>query len=224
MKLITFQSKEALEYLMQNGYLKCEKIYRNTDKYGIVYDWIIDNMNKLVKNDVNAKYPIWCWVKYNRSICPPKHKGERNEKIYAKITFDKNEKDVFITDYRKYSFLLNNIYIPNSKKDKEWFENLLEEKNVTLNDLKAYVRRDKFDSYRTDKEYNEVLKIVQNSFDRAITKDSNILQGCVWSINIRDIKSIEILRNDGYVYGSANFLRADGTRRNWIKEYYKTLK
>ena len=41
----------------------------------------------------------------------------------------------------------------------------------------------------------------------------------------REIKEkIEILKNDGYRYGSLNYIRSNGKRINWIKDYYKKLK
>ena len=37
------------------------------------------------------------------------------------------------------------------------------------------------------------------------------------------IEKIEILPKNGYIYGSLNYKRKDGSRRDWIKEYYKKL-
>ena len=52
-------------------------------------------MNSLVTNDFNTLYPVWCWVKCYNGICPPKIKGEKVEGLDVKITFHKEEKDVF---------------------------------------------------------------------------------------------------------------------------------
>ena len=60
---------------------------------------------------------------------------------------------MFITDYRRYSFLLNNVYIPDSKQQKEQFEKELEKYGITAKELKAVVRKDKYPSQRTDKEF-----------------------------------------------------------------------
>ena len=38
------------------------------------------------------------------------------------------------------------------------------------------------------------------------------------------IENIEILKNDGYRYGSLNDIRSNGKRINWINDYYKKLK
>ena len=41
-------------------------------------------------------------------------------------------------------------------------------------------------------------KEIRKSFDRCITENSDVLQGCVWRINLDEIENIEILK---YVFG-----------------------
>lgn len=76
-------------------------------------------MNKLMKNQFNASYSLWCWVQCYNGICPSKRKGTKVDDFDVKITFHKEEKDIFITDYKRYSFLLNNMYIPITLKIKK---------------------------------------------------------------------------------------------------------
>ena len=224
MNLVTFQSIEALKNLINNGYLECNEKYINKEKVGYAYDYIIEKMNESIENKNNTKYPIWCWVKCYNFICPPKHKGKSIDGFDVKITFNKNEKDVFITDFRRYSFLLNNMYIPDSLNDKQTFDKLINDKNITLEDLKAYVRKDKYKTHRTDKEFVDICNKIRKSFDRCITTDSDVLQGCIWRIDMGDIKSIEILNNKNYIYGSLNYVRSNGKRFNWIDDFYEKLK
>ena len=224
MRLVTFQSIEALKFLNDNGYLICDDSHAPNDKYSSSYKFIIDNMNKNVNNNDNIKYPIWCWVKCYDGICPPVVKGKRVEGFDVKITFNKNEKDVFITDYRRYSFLLKNLYISDSIEDKLKFDKKLEENNISLEDLKAFVRKDIYNSHRTDKKFLEICKEIEKSFSKCITTDSDVLQGCVWKINKEDIESIEILPKDDNVYGSLNYVREDGKRFDWVNDFYNRLK
>ena len=224
MKLVTFQTLDALNDLKSKGYLECDSEKINMEKVGPTYKWVIDNMNQKVSNPFKTKYPLWCWVKCYNGICPPKRKGKRVEGFDVKITFNKNEKDVFITDFRRYSFLLNNIFIPNSLKEKEEFDKLLKKYNITEDELKAYVRPDKYKEHRKDREYLEICNKIRNTFDRCITKDSNVLQGCIWRINLDEVEKIEILNDDDYVYGSLNYIRSNGKRIDWQKDYYKLLK
>ncbi len=223
MKLITFQSYDALKSLINKGYLECNEKYINIPKMHPTYSWIIEKM-QTIANPTNAKYPLWAWVKCYNSICPPKHQGQPVPGFDVKITFHKNKKDILITDFRRYSFLLNNTYIPITIQDKHNFDNQLKTKNITEEELKAYVRPDKYPSHRQDQEYLDVCKQIRNSFDRCITEDSDILQGCIWRINLSEVEKIEILTNKDYCYGSLNYKKANGKRTNWREDFYKKLK
>ena len=198
MKLVTFQTIEAVNDLFKKGYLECNKNKINLEKTGPTYKWILNRMNERIPNPNNVDYPLWCWVKCYNGICPPKKKGKRVEGFDVKITFN--------------------------KKEKEEFEKLLQKYNITKEELKAYVRLDKYKSHRTDKEYIDVCNKIRKNFDRCITKNSNVLQGCVWRINLDEVEKIEILKDDGYVYGSLNYIRSNGKRIDWQKDYYKLLK
>ena len=44
-----------------------------------------------------------------------------------------------------------------------------------------------------------------------------------WIVNQMNEK-IEILKDDGYCYDFFNYIRSNGQRIDWIKEYYKMLK
>ena len=98
MKLVTFQTIEAVNDLFKKGYLECNKNKINIEKAGPTYKWVINKMNERIPNTNNVDYPLWCWVKCYNGIYPPKKKGKRVEGFDVKITFNKNEKDVFITD------------------------------------------------------------------------------------------------------------------------------
>lgn len=224
MKLVTFQSIGALKYLVNNGYLICDESYINKIKAEPIYNWVTEKMNQKIKNDTKAKYPIWAWVKCYNSICPPKRIGEPVDGFDVKITFHKNKKDIFITDFRRYSFLLNNTYIPDDLDDKAKFDKILKKYNITEEELKAFVRKDKYDFHRTDEKFLEVCELIKKSYDKCITIDSEILQGCVWKIRLSEVESIVFLNDKNYRFGSLNYLRKKGKRMNWQKAFYKRLK
>ena len=223
MRLVTFQSLDALKDLFSKGYLECDETKINIDKMGVVYNWVVKKMNDHIPNIYQTKYPLWCWVKCYNSICPPKKIGKAIPEFQVKITFHKEEKDVFITDFRRYSFLLNNQFIPKNRQEKIKFEQELEKYHITSEDLKAFVRKDKFESCRKDEDFKKICAKIEKSYDRCITKESNILQGCIWRININEIEKIEFLKDDGYIYGSVNYIRSNGKRLNWIDDFYKSL-
>lgn len=223
MKLVSFQSMEALKRLIDNGYLEADERYIDIKKVGPTYEWVVEKMNECVPNEHNAIFPLWCWVKFKNGICPPKHKGSPVKGNNVKITFEKPKEDVFITDYRRYSFLLNNVYIPDSKQQKEQFEKELEKYGITAEELKAVVRKDKYPSQRTDKEFLDMCYKIRKSFDKCIDEQSDVLQGCVWRINLDEVSKIEMLYDSDYSYGTFNYVRKNGKRFNWIEDFYDKL-
>lgn len=223
MKLVSFQSMEALKELVTKGYLEVDTEYIDTQKYGRTYEWIIGKMNENIPNRYNTQFPLWCWVRFKNGIYPPRHKGIPIKGFDVKITFEKNKEDVFITDYRRYSFLLNNRYIPESRSDKEQFEKELVNNSITAEELKAFVRTDKYKSHRTDKAFMDICCKIRKSFDRCISEESDVLQGCVWRINLNEVIKIEILNETDYVYGTFNYARKNGERFDWISDFYAML-
>lgn len=116
------------------------------------------------------------------------------------------------------------MYIPDNLEDKNRFDCKLKKYSITKDELKAYVRHDKYNEYRTDNDFLKICNEIRKSFDKCITKDSDVLQGCIWRINLDEIEKIEILKDDGFRYGSLNYIRSNGKRIDWIKDYYKILK
>ena len=213
MELITFQSESVLKGLVERGYLECDPQYVDTKKYGRVYDWVISHMRKQVGDPAGIKYPLWCWVRFKNSICPPRHRGKATSGWGIKITFEKPPEEVFITDYRRYSFLLNYRYIPESLNDKRKFEEKLDRIGLGGNATRqAY------------EDHPEICREIEWSFQRCITSDSDVLQGCVWRIYLSEIKRIEFLRDPEFQYGTFNYLRKNGGRFDWIEDFYKRLR
>ncbi|MBQ6546946.1 MAG: hypothetical protein IJL74_02990 [Bacilli bacterium] len=55
MKLVTFQTIEAVKDLFNKGYLECDEKKINFDKNSSTYNWIVENMNKRIDNPNNTK-------------------------------------------------------------------------------------------------------------------------------------------------------------------------
>lgn len=224
MKLVTFQSMEALKTLINTGVLETDENKIDLNKYGFSYHWITRQMEQRVSEKREARFPLWCWVKFKRGICPPKHRGGAVSGFDVKITFHKPESKVFITDYRRYSFILNNTYIPKSIADKESFQKELDSHGITDENIKAVARPDKYSTCRNDTIFLAACQKIRDSFERCITQDSDILQGCVWRIYLSEVESIELLNDPHYSYGTFNYKRKDGTRFDWVEDFYKLLK
>ncbi len=199
MKLVTFQTKQAYDSLLKNGYLIADAKFINKAKYGVPYQYIVDNMQN-IDNPYCAAYPLWAWVKYGSFLSPPKNKllgfFPNDDKEIVKITFEKAPNQVLITDYIKYHFLLTNEYLPLSQTDKNNFDKLMKENNVSKEDLLAFVRRDKFKYFRTDKQFELINQQVQLSYKNIFDNKGNLQQGTVWCILLSEIKNVEIIKRE----------------------------
>ena len=91
------------------------------------------------------------------------------------------------------------MYIPDNIEDKVNFDKKLEKHNITKEELKAFVRHDKYKEHRNDEQFLNICSEIRRSFDKCLNKD-------------------------GYRYGSLNYIRSNGKRINWINDYYKKLK
>ena len=75
-----------------------------------------------------------------------------------------------------------------------------------------------------DKNFLQICDAIRKRFDRCMITNSDILHGCVWRINLEDIDKIEFLKDKSYRYGSLNYIRSNGKRIDWQKDFYKKLK
>lgn len=222
MELITFQTWGAFQELISKEYLVTNPQYINVLKSKKVYEWIIRKMDEKIKDKPKgASYPLWAWVQYGKRQCPPKHKTlgyfAPNEDILVKITFHKNEEELLLTNFNLFSFLLNNRYIPINKKEYLQFEKRLKENNITYDDLKAYMRPDKFLNHRQDKEYMQIIKEIQKSFDLILNPGKDRIQACFWKLNVSDIIQVEFIHRKDCVP------RNYKVGRNYINEYIHKL-
>ena len=196
MKLVTIQTLSAYKSLQKNGYLIVDSKFVNDKKYGVPYRYIMERMDKK-SNIYNAEYPLWAWVKYGSFVSPPKNKllgfFPKEDSQVVRITFEKSDNEVLVTDYIKYHFLLTNEYLPKDILDKQKFDIYLEKRGITKEDLLAYVRRDKFDNFRIDEVFNSANKKIQKSYDRIFQTDGKFLQATVWDIKLSDIIKVEFI-------------------------------
>lgn len=199
MKLITIQTKSAYLSLIEKGYLITDENYVNELKYGVPYSFVTSNMNH-INNKYNAKFPVWTWVKYGKNLTPPKNKllgfFADGENEIVRITFNKPDSEVLVSDYIKYHFMLTNEYLPKDFEDKQNFDKLLKKFEVTNEDLLAYVRRDKFKSFRTDENFNLINEKIKNSYKYIFENLGKYRQGTVWFIDKAEIEKVEFINKN----------------------------
>lgn len=223
MKLVTIQTFCAFQNLIHNGFLEADEQYIHLEKSGIVYQWVQEKMNQVLPNSSKYSYPLWAWVQYGQISSPPKHKllgyFKEGEDLIVRITFRKPERELLFTDFEKFSFVISNQYLPCSKQDYEWFQSFQKERQVSNEDLKAYVRRDRFKTCRTDADFLEVNQKVRESFDRALECASDQIQACFWRLSIEEIEKIELIRRDTCV--PKNYKRID-LKKKYLKHLFES--
>ena len=96
MKLITFQTEDALKVFQRDGILKANLDHIDLQKYGVPYDWVVCEMKKRkILPEYAEQYPIWAWAKCGSSIGPKKKKNinQTTQKL-VKIVFEKPDNEV----------------------------------------------------------------------------------------------------------------------------------
>ena len=219
MKLVTFQTKEALSVLQKRGVLIANQLYMDVQKYTVPYSWMVGEMNKKNICPQNGeKYPIWAWAKCGALNAPRKRKnyfGTQQKKL-IKITFEKPDNEVLLSDYMAYSFILSGHIIPQTKEE---YQKFLQKMSNSLPALKEFVKQGE-----SGKVVARLFPKIERTWPRMFDLKSNVWQACVWNIKKSEVIKIEVLNDPKYLFGSMNPKRKDGTRPDWKKSYLKFLK
>ncbi len=220
MKLVTFQTKEALDVLKKTGILITNEAYIDLKKYSVPYDWIVHEMRQKICPRNGERYPIWAWAKCGSSIAPKKKKNRLNvaQKHLVRITFEKTVEKVLLSDYMAYSFVLNGQPVPKTSTEYAQFLKKIQKENIPLEALKSVVRN--------EKSLPKVMKLfpkIKQTWERIFDLKSNVHQACVWNIKMSEVRKVEMLNDSKYMYGSMNAKKSDGSRPDWKKRYLDFL-
>lgn len=130
MRLVTYQTVEAVERLLKDGVLfigendlQFTAPYTNQENphYKDLYNYIVKNMENLDGKTEQTIFPIWAWYTVNGK----RHISKENDQFYKgmyRLEIEVDRKDVLLTDFDKYCYLLNSSYLAKDEKDKEWYE------------------------------------------------------------------------------------------------------
>jgi len=220
MKLVTFQTRQALTVLERQGVLAVSPDHINLQRYGIPYDYMVQQMKThRIFPPANISYPLWAWAKYGVYMAPKKRKnltGQTQDRV--KITFEKSAQEVLLSDYMAYSFMLSGHIVPKTHQEYYDFLNEMVKRNIPLEELKNYVRHQS-----TRQDVVKLFPKIQKTWKRIFDLKSNVHQACVWDIKLSEVLEVDLLEDANYRYGVVNALRANGTRPNWKKKYLKFL-
>lgn len=220
MKLITYQTPEALANLKKTGILITDVSYMTSQKYVVPYDFLVGKMKQKIQPLKGEQYPIWAWTKCGASIAPRKKKnyfGTQQKKL-VRITFEKPDKEVFLSDYMAYSFILSGHIVPKTVSEYHQFFKKMEQEGLSMEDLKSYVR-----SESRDVKVKKAIEKIQKTWPRIFDLKSSVIQACVWHVKLEEVVKIEMMNDTNYLYGTMNSKRLDGSRPNWKKKYLRYL-
>lgn len=220
MKLVSFQTREAVSLLQKTGILTADIKCIDLKKYGMPYNWIVHEMNKQkIYPQNNEKYPIWAWSKCGSTIAPRKRKNYFKEKQdVVKVTFEKTDNEVLLSDYMAYSFILSGHIVPKTRAEYQYFIQKTKENGISLERLKEFVRNEK-----SDEKVTKLFSKIEKTWSRIFNLKSTVHQACIWNIKLSEVINIEVLDNPEYIYGMMNTKRLDGSRPDWKKKYLKFL-
>ncbi len=221
MKLITYQTKDALKSLQKKGILVTDVSYMNSKKSEVPYSWLVGEMKRHKISPKNGElYPIWAWAKCGATIAPRKKKNyfKTQQKKTVRITFEKPDTEVFLSDYMAYSFILSGHIVPKTIYEYQHFLKKIPQDGISLESLKQFVRRE-----ISDVQLEKAVEKIKKTWPRIFDLKSSVIQACVWHIKLSEVVKIEILNDSDYLYGSMNTKRKDGSRPNWKKKYLTYL-
>ena len=128
MRLFTVQPKEVYDQILHTGMYTCipdksEYISNSGENFVEAYKWLIKQMNEKIENKERITYPVWAWYKLDGKNELPDFNNTLIS--YANdylIEIEINKKDVVLTDYDSWHFVLNNSYYNPYEDEKEWEE------------------------------------------------------------------------------------------------------
>ncbi len=189
MRLWTLQDEDVYNTVMTEGQYRCiasKSECLKDDRFKRAYDWLVTKMEeKLGMVPKGVVYPVWAWLKK-----PDMRKHNfypKGMKIY-RIQFEIDLKDIFLTDYNLWHFVLNNeMYFDFDPKDyedvNEWYDTwYAEERKIIM------MGRDVYEKAKRES-WNVVICDEESPSNR-------IVQVTFWELKKEQIKKVDIFYRD----------------------------
>lgn len=183
MNVWTRQDKKILDEIKKNKKYFCKEEYINkkmedfSGYYKNLYKWYSKRAEKIINKPYEEiKYPIWVSLDEEMRLQPVE--GQ----VILKLSIDKER--LVITDFEKWGYVVNYLYLPLSKDD--YNEHKEELKKYNIGDPTALVNGDLGNFYPILK--NKVI----NSWERLFMdyELSSVKQGTIWQIKQEDIVDV----------------------------------
>lgn len=184
MKLFHICSKTAYEHLLIKGFLsgdgrRVPKDFKNS------YDWMSDQMLHHIgkKPKYALKYPVWCWMDGNHAETSFLEDYDAN---YVLLELNVDDKDVLVSDFENWHFVLNNWFLSLNEEEYKNFELL--EKKLSKKELDKI----KKESWKYIFDCNIINK---NEIDKEWfgNMSNSLKQACIWVITLDMLENVKIL-------------------------------
>ena len=139
--LWTIQSYLAYEKMLETGFLTVNEDYLFCeDDFKFAYDWMAKEMVRYgLILPVGINYPVWAWCQWEgkRKRRDMRESGyaKRGEKI-VKLTIEVEDKEVLLSDFDLFHYVLNYWYLPENGMDDDTFEKEYTALGYSWNDLR----------------------------------------------------------------------------------------
>lgn len=190
MKLWTIQPLEVWNELQSKGYFVCDSeksdFIKSYKCFKDSYDWLVGEMEKRVgKRPKGINYPIWAWYirdwKYKKPDLRESGYGLKGENLVC-IEIEKKDRDVVLTDFDTWHFVLNNGYIDKSISEKEW------EKNMAWFDSLPIRQQEKLKK----ESWQEIFNITP--FKNDWMQRGRYVQATFWYLSLQEVQKIQIFK------------------------------
>lgn len=127
LRVFSIQPKEVVDKLLDNGEVFVDEHKIANPEFIKAYDWLVKQMDKKLEHPNGVKYPWFCFYLLNKenNITYEDALELSNPDIDEYLLeLEVEESDLFLTDYNKWHYVLNDCYFDNSFSEKEWTDNV----------------------------------------------------------------------------------------------------
>jgi len=181
----TLQTCPAWEQFQATGVLRAEPRFIDPD-FLPAYDWMNEQLTRWVgPPPVGVTYPIWLWRQWEGHSKPPdlRRNGQLPRgQCGVRLECELSSKNVLLSDFDLWHFVLNNWYLPNDEADADAFEAAYSQV-----DSEACVRK-KVESWQRifDLDWVDPTGFV------TLPNVEKSIQGVVWQIKLEEVKVVRI--------------------------------
>ena len=127
LKLWTIQPAEIMDELNEKGYFICNPDKAENlkeDSYKKAYEWQLNEMSvRKSEKPEDVSFPIWAWHTRDWKRKKPDLRCSAYEKRGVKcvcLELEVPDKDVLLSDFDHWHYVLNDMYLDNSTNEEEW--------------------------------------------------------------------------------------------------------